>query len=95
MHLQLEQPRAQAGDLYCVGFAAESQDQQANAQAKRVRKGVPLLVANIGPATFGKDDNALLLVDDEGVTELPRASKRHLARQLIHEIARRVSGLDA
>ena len=87
--------RAQAGELYCVGFAAESQDLQANAQAKRVRKGVPLLVANIGPATFGKDDNALLLVDDEGVTELPRASKRHLAQQLIHEIARRVSGLDA
>ena len=87
--------RAQAGDLYCVGFAAESQDLQANAQAKRVRKGVPLLVANIGPATFGKDDNALLLVDDEGVMELPRASKRDLARQLISEIARRVSGLDA
>ena len=87
--------RAQAGELYCVGFAAESEDLQANAQAKRVRKGVPLLVANIGPATFGKDDNALLLVDDEGVTELPRASKRHLAQQLIHEIARRVSGLDA
>ena len=88
-------PRAQSGELYCVGFAAESQDLQANAQAKRARKGVPLLVANIGPATFGKDDNALLLVDDEGVTELPRASKRHLARQLITEIARRVSGIAA
>ncbi|HOB66546.1 bifunctional phosphopantothenoylcysteine decarboxylase/phosphopantothenate--cysteine ligase CoaBC [Ottowia sp.] len=88
-------PRAQSGDLYCVGFAAESQDLQANAQAKRARKGVPLLVANIGPATFGKDDNALLLVDDEGVTELPRASKRLLAQQLVQEIARRVSGLDA
>jgi len=57
-----------------------------------VRKGVPLLAANIGPATFGRDDNALLLVDDEGVTELPRASKRALARQLVAEIARRVSG---
>ncbi len=87
--------RARAGELYCVGFAAESEDLQANAQAKRVRKGVPLLVANIGPATFGKDDNALLLVDDEGVVELPRASKRELARQLVTEIARRVSGLSA
>jgi phosphopantothenoylcysteine decarboxylase/phosphopantothenate--cysteine ligase len=88
-------PRAQAGDLYCVGFAAESENLQANAQAKRARKGVPLLVANIGPATFGRDDNALLLVDDEGVTELPRASKRVLARQLVAEIARRVSGGEA
>ena len=87
--------RAQAGELYCVGFAAESQDLLANAQAKRVRKGVPLLVGNIGPATFGKDDNALLLVDDEGTTELPHASKRVLAQQLVQEIARRVSGLDA
>ncbi len=88
-------PRAQSGELFCVGFAAESQDLQANAQAKRARKGVPLLVANIGPATFGKDDNALLLVDDEGVIELPRASKRVLAQQLVAEIARRVSGFAA
>ena len=87
-------PRAMAGELYCVGFAAESENLQANAQAKRVRKGVPLLVANLGPATFGKDDNALLLVDDEGVTELPRASKRSLAQQLVAEIARRVKGAD-
>jgi len=85
-------PRAQEGELYCVGFAAESENLEANAQAKRARKGVPLLVANIGPATFGKDDNALLLVDDEGVSELPHASKRELARQLVSEIAHRVSG---
>ena len=88
-------PRAQSGELYCVGFAAESENLEANAQAKRARKGVPLLVANIGPATFGRDDNALLLVDDEGVTELPRASKRALAQQLVAEIARRVSGAEA
>ena len=88
-------PRAQSGELYCVGFAAESENLEANAQAKRARKGVPLLVANIGPATFGRDDNALLLVDDEGVLELPHATKRVLAQQLIAEIARRVSGLEA
>ena len=88
-------PRAQSGERYCVGFAAESENLEANAQAKRARKGVPLLVANIGPATFGRDDNALLLVDDEGVLELPHASKRVLAQQLIAEIARRVSGLEA
>jgi phosphopantothenoylcysteine decarboxylase/phosphopantothenate--cysteine ligase len=88
-------PRAQAGELYCVGFAAESENLQANAQAKRVRKGVPLLVANLGPATFGRDDNALLLIDDEGVLPLPQASKRRLAQQLVAEIARRVAGGEA
>jgi phosphopantothenoylcysteine decarboxylase/phosphopantothenate--cysteine ligase len=53
---------------------------------------VPLLVGNIGPATFGQDDNALLLVDADGATELPRASKLELARQLIAEIDRRMPG---
>ena len=81
--------RARSGQLYCVGFAAESHDLLYHAQTKRVRKGVPLLVGNIGPATFGQDDNALLLVDEHGTTELPHASKLHLARQLVAEIARR------
>lgn len=83
-------PRARSRQLYCVGFAAESQDLLANAQAKRERKGVPLLVGNIGPDTFGQDDNALLLVDENGTLELPRASKLVLARQLVAEIARRL-----
>ncbi len=85
-------PRARSRQLYCVGFAAESQDLLANAQAKRERKGVPLLVGNIGPDTFGQDDNALLLVDENGTLELPRASKLVLARQLVAEIARRLPG---
>jgi len=82
--------RGEAGGLFCVGFAAESHDLLAHASAKRERKGVPLLVGNIGPATFGQDDNALLLIDAGGATELPRASKLNLARQLIAEISRRL-----
>jgi phosphopantothenoylcysteine decarboxylase/phosphopantothenate--cysteine ligase len=85
-----QSPRAQSGALFCVGFAAESHDLLANAQAKRARKGVPLLVGNIGPATFGADDNALLLVDEKGAREMPRASKLELARALATEIARRL-----
>ncbi len=78
--------RGEAGGLFCVGFAAESHDLLAHASAKRLRKGVPLLVGNIGPATFGQDDNALLLVDAQGAIEIPRASKLDLARQLIADI---------
>ncbi len=85
-----QSPRAQSGALYCVGFAAESHDLLENAQAKRLRKGVPLLVGNIGPATFGQDHNALLLVDARSSKELPHASKVALARQLIAEIAQRM-----
>jgi phosphopantothenoylcysteine decarboxylase/phosphopantothenate--cysteine ligase len=85
--------RAQSGALFCVGFAAESHDLLAHAQAKRLKKGVPLLVGNIGPATFGQDDNALLLVDADGSQELPRASKLHLARQLVANVAARLHTL--
>ncbi len=83
--------RAQGGEMFCVGFAAESHDLLAHATAKRIRKGVPLLVGNIGPATFGQDDNALLLVDAAGSIEIPRNSKLALARQLVAEIARRMA----
>ena len=81
---------AQTGQLFCVGFAAESHDLHENAQAKRLRKKVPLLVGNIGPDTFGQDHNALLLIDGHGSTELPRASKLALARRLVQEIASRL-----
>jgi phosphopantothenoylcysteine decarboxylase/phosphopantothenate--cysteine ligase len=76
---------------YCVGFAAETEDLEANAQDKRRRKGVPLLVGNLGQTTFGKDDNELLLVDAQGVSRVPRASKDALARVLVTEIAHRLS----
>jgi phosphopantothenoylcysteine decarboxylase/phosphopantothenate--cysteine ligase len=85
-----QSPRARSGDLFCVGFAAESHDLLMHAQAKRERKNVPLLVGNIGPDTFGSDDNALLLVDAQGSQALPQASKLTLARQLVGEIARRL-----
>ena len=82
--------RAQSGALFCVGFAAESHDLQKHAQAKREKKGVPLLVGNIGPATFGSDENALLLVDAQGTQEIPQANKLDLARKLVTEIAQRI-----
>jgi phosphopantothenoylcysteine decarboxylase/phosphopantothenate--cysteine ligase len=84
-------PAAQSGKLFCVGFAAESHDLAENAEAKRLRKKVPLLVGNIGPDTFGQDHNALLLIDERGRTELPRASKLSLARRLVQEIAGRMA----
>jgi phosphopantothenoylcysteine decarboxylase / phosphopantothenate---cysteine ligase len=81
---------ANAGVPYCVGFAAESDNLIEHASAKRVRKGVPLLVGNLGPATFGRDDNELVLFDAHGHRALPRADKLSLARQLVAEIAARL-----
>jgi phosphopantothenoylcysteine decarboxylase/phosphopantothenate--cysteine ligase len=85
-----QSPRSLLGELFCVGFAAESHDLLAHATAKRARKGVPLLVGNIGPSTFGQDDNALLLVDAQGAKEFPRDTKTKLAHDLIQDIASRL-----
>ena len=76
---------------YCVGFAAESENLLKHAREKLQRKNVPLIVGNLGPATFGRDDNALVLVDARGERELPSADKLTLARQLVAEIAARIS----
>jgi len=75
---------------FCVGFAAESTDLERHAQEKRLRKNIPLLVGNLGPATFGSDQNQVILCDAQGVTHLPRADKQALAHTLIAEIAQRV-----
>ena len=77
---------------YCVGFAAESENLLENGQAKRKRKGIPMLVANIGPDTFGQDDNELLIIDEKGHESVPRANKDMLARELVTNIAARLGG---
>jgi phosphopantothenoylcysteine decarboxylase/phosphopantothenate--cysteine ligase len=81
---------ALANKPYCVGFAAESGNLLEFGRAKREKKGIPLLVGNIGPDTFGSDRNELVLFDQHGHTALPAADKLHLARQLIREIASRL-----
>lgn len=75
---------------YCVGFAAESENLLEYGRTKREKKGIPLLVGNIGPQTFGKDENELVLFDAQGDHPLGRADKDTLAQQLIAEIARRL-----
>ncbi|MCL2636133.1 MAG: bifunctional phosphopantothenoylcysteine decarboxylase/phosphopantothenate--cysteine ligase CoaBC [Betaproteobacteria bacterium] len=72
---------------FCVGFAAESHNLEAYAQAKRQKKKVPLVVGNLIQDGFGGDDNRLMLFDDHGVHPLAPASKAALARQLIEHIA--------
>ena len=75
---------------FCIGFAAETQDLAKYARAKLIRKNVPLIVGNLGPATFGRDDNALLLVDADGERAIPHNDKLTLARLLIQDIATRL-----
>ena len=75
---------------FCVGFAAESENLLEYGAQKRQRKGIPMLVGNIGHQTFGKDENSLVIFDEKGHQALPSANKTILAEQLIVEIARRL-----
>ena len=76
---------------YCVGFAAETDHLGKHCKEKRVRKGIPVIVGNIGPTTFGLDTNEILVVDEKGSKNLGRASKLDLARRLITIVATRIS----
>lgn len=75
---------------YCVGFAAETSALDENAEAKRARKNVPLLVGNLAQNTFGTDESELVLYEEGARTALARADKLTQARRLVAEIARRL-----
>jgi phosphopantothenoylcysteine decarboxylase/phosphopantothenate--cysteine ligase len=73
---------------FCVGFAAETEKLEEHAEAKRRRKKLPLLAANLVQSAIDADDNELVLFDDEGSHRLGRTSKLEQARMLIRHVAR-------
>ena len=73
---------------FCVGFAAESEKLAEHAEAKRKRKKLPLLAANLAQNAIGADDNEVILFDDAGAHPLPRAPKEMVARHLVDHIAK-------
>jgi len=72
---------------FCVGFAAESQKLEAQARAKRLKKGVPLIAANLAQSALGAEDNALTLFDAKGRHRLGRGPKLEQARKLVAHMA--------
>lgn len=75
---------------FCVGFAAETDDLEHNAQQKRVHKGMDMIAANqVGEGLgFDCDDNELLLLWEGGQVCLPRDDKQRLAVALIEQVAK-------
>jgi phosphopantothenoylcysteine decarboxylase / phosphopantothenate---cysteine ligase len=74
-----------------VGFAAETEAVEANAAAKRIRKGADWIVANdVSPATgiMGGSENAVTLITAAGAEPWPRMSKDAVAEALADRIAR-------
>jgi phosphopantothenoylcysteine decarboxylase/phosphopantothenate--cysteine ligase len=78
---------SRANPPFCVGFAAESEKLDEYAEAKRKRKHLPLLAANLAQDAIGADTNELVLFDDDGRHVLPRASKLVQARLLMQHAA--------
>jgi phosphopantothenoylcysteine decarboxylase/phosphopantothenate--cysteine ligase len=72
---------------FCVGFAAETENLERNAEAKRRKKKLPLLAANLAQDAIGSDESALTLFDSEGKYHLLKAPKIEQARRLIKHIA--------
>ena len=72
---------------FCVGFAAETEDLEKNAEMKRRKKNLPLLVANLAQDALGSDESELILLDDNGKHVLPKASKTEQARLLMKHIS--------
>ncbi len=68
---------------FCVGFAAESEDVARYAQEKRVRKKIPMIVANLVQHAVGRDDNEVTIYDDDGAHPVPRAPKSKVARAIV------------
>lgn len=76
-----------------IGFAAETQNVVAYAQAKRARKGCDWIVANdvsaqsgIPGGVMGGDSNEVHLITEAGVEAWPPASKSEVAARLIARI---------
>ncbi len=73
-----------------IGFAAETDDLMANAQAKRERKNADWIIANdVSPGTgiMGGEENAVHLITADGVEDWPRLAKHEVARRLAARIA--------
>lgn len=81
-----------------VGFAAETQDLIANAEAKLKKKGADFIVANdvshesgVGPTgVMGGDRNKVRIVSKDGVEEWPEMGKDEVAARLAALIAERL-----
>jgi phosphopantothenoylcysteine decarboxylase/phosphopantothenate--cysteine ligase len=74
---------------FVVGFAAETEEVVQQAQAKRIRKNMDMIIANqVGAGIgMGSDENAVVVISDQGTQHLPLTPKNKLARQLIEIIA--------
>ncbi|MEE9333569.1 MAG: bifunctional phosphopantothenoylcysteine decarboxylase/phosphopantothenate--cysteine ligase CoaBC [Granulosicoccaceae bacterium] len=80
---------------YCVGFAAETQNLEKNAQGKLKKKKLDMIAANqVGQANnpvFGSDTNSLSVYWGKNKQQIAPAAKLDVARQLLTLIAKQIN----
>ena len=86
---------ARKGERVVIGFAAETNDLIAYAQAKLAKKGCDLIVANDvsrKDSTFGADTSKISFVSAEGVEELDTLPLPQVAERIIDRLAALLEG---
>lgn len=76
---------------FCVGFAAESERVLEYARIKRIRKNIPILVANQISQSMGKTTNQITIIDDENEISFPETDKRQAADNIVQHLAARLN----
>ena len=76
---------------FCVGFAAESERVLEYARIKRIRKNIPMLVANQISQSMGKTTNQITIIDDENEISFPETDKRQAADNIVQHLAARLN----
>ncbi|HFC8543170.1 TPA: bifunctional phosphopantothenoylcysteine decarboxylase/phosphopantothenate--cysteine ligase CoaBC [Neisseria weaveri] len=76
---------------FCVGFAAESENVVEYARAKRLRKNIPMLVANQVSVAMGKPVNQITIIDDTAETSFPETSKDEAAAAIVARLSELLS----
>jgi phosphopantothenoylcysteine decarboxylase/phosphopantothenate--cysteine ligase len=72
---------------FCIGFAAETENLLEFAEAKRQKKKLPLIVANLTSDAMGSDNNKVILLDNNGNYPLEPATKIEVARSILKHVA--------
>ncbi|MDO4226576.1 bifunctional phosphopantothenoylcysteine decarboxylase/phosphopantothenate--cysteine ligase CoaBC [Neisseria sp.] len=72
---------------FCVGFAAESENVIEHARAKRLKKGIPMLVANDVATAMGKAVNRITIITETGETAFPETDKNQAAAEIVKKLA--------
>lgn len=72
---------------FCIGFAAETENVLAYAREKRIKKKIPMIVANNVSIAMGKTTNQIVIIDDDAELSFPETSKDEAAMLIVERLA--------